>query len=300
MDPLAPMRGKRLGRAGRECTLVGYAWEAAEDGSPAGKPGRHRFDSNSGRPGGSADKGTLMSSAQGFGEGSDRWAMLAVISLGIFALTLNWFDVATALPLIGAEFKVGLGPLSLLISLYIVGYGLSHIPGGMLSTSIGMKKTLVLGLLVQGLAGIMSGLSYSYNELAFFRVVSGIGGSVFVAMTAAAMVVLVRRKGGDVRPRRHRRRCLQCGSGVRPLRLVVPATGDRLACLAGSRRCLRAPRRRRHDRGVPDPRRGSVARWREVRPRRIARLDHEQRSLDLWHRLTRRIWRLLHHVATLQ
>ena len=130
-----------------------------------------------------------MTSAQGVGEGPDRWAMLAVISLGIFALTLNWFDVATAFPLIGAEFKVGLGPLSLLISLYIVGYGLSHIPGGMLSTSIGMKKTLVLGLVVQGLAGIMSGLSYSYNELAFFRVVSGIGGSVFVAMTAAAMVV---------------------------------------------------------------------------------------------------------------
>ena len=87
-----------------------------------------------------------MTSAQSVGEGSDRWGMLAVISLGIFALTLNWFDVATAFPLIGAEFKVGLGPLSLLISLYIVGYGLSHIPGGMLSTSIGMKKTLVLGL----------------------------------------------------------------------------------------------------------------------------------------------------------
>jgi hypothetical protein len=46
--------------------------------------------------------------------------MLGVISLGILALTLNWFDVATAFPLIGAQFKVGLGPLSYLISLYIV------------------------------------------------------------------------------------------------------------------------------------------------------------------------------------
>src|ERR1017187_6855744 len=93
---------------------------------------------------------------------------------------------AGAVPLIGAEFKVGLGRLSYLISLYIVGYGLSHIPGGMLATAIGMKKTLVLGLLVQGLAGIMSGLSYSYAELAFFRVVSGIGGSVFIAVRTAA------------------------------------------------------------------------------------------------------------------
>jgi MFS family permease len=120
--------------------------------------------------------------------------MLTVISLGITALTLNWFDVATAFPLIGAEFKVGLGPLSYLISLYIVGYGLSHIPGGMLATAIGMKKTLVLGLGVQGLAGIMSGLSYSYAELAFFRVVSGIGGSVFIAVGTAAVVVWFRDK----------------------------------------------------------------------------------------------------------
>jgi ACS family D-galactonate transporter-like MFS transporter len=125
-----------------------------------------------------------------------RWGMLALISLGVIALTLNWFDVATAFPLIGADFKVGLGSLSYLISLYIVGYGLSHIPGGMLSTAIGMKKTLVLGLLVQGLAGIMSGLSHSYTELAVFRVVSGIGGSVFIAVGSAAVIIWFR--GHDV------------------------------------------------------------------------------------------------------
>jgi MFS transporter, ACS family, D-galactonate transporter len=128
------------------------------------------------------------------GHGPVRWNMLTVISLGILALTLNWFDVATAFPLIGAEFKVGLGPLSFLISLYIVGYGLAHIPGGMLATAIGMKKTLVLGLLVQGSAGIMSGLSGNYAELAFFRVISGIGGSVFIAVGTAAVIVWFRDK----------------------------------------------------------------------------------------------------------
>src|ERR1700723_1122121 len=88
-----------------------------------------------------------MAAVHGVEQGSARWGMLAVVSLGIIALTLNWFDVATAFPLIGAQFKVGLGPLSFLISLYIVGYGLAHIPGGILATAIGMKKTtLVLGI----------------------------------------------------------------------------------------------------------------------------------------------------------
>jgi ACS family D-galactonate transporter-like MFS transporter len=135
-----------------------------------------------------------MALAHGAGSRSVRWNMLAVISLGVLALTLNWFDVATAFPLIGAEFRVGLRPLSYLISLYIVGYGLAHIPGGMLATAIGMKKTLVLGLAVQGSAGIMSGLSSSYAELACFRVVSGIGGSVFIAVGTAAVIVWFHEK----------------------------------------------------------------------------------------------------------
>src|ERR1700689_3007041 len=133
-----------------------------------------------------------MTSARGAQDGQARWGMLAVISLGIFALTLNWFDVATAFPLIGAEFHVGLGALSLLISLYIVGSGLSHIPGGLLATRIGMKRTIVLGLAVQGVAGVMSGLSVNYPELALFRVISGIGGSVFVAVGMAAMAIWFR------------------------------------------------------------------------------------------------------------
>ena len=141
-----------------------------------------------------------MTTVHSAGQNPGRWGMLAVISLGIIALTLNWFDVAAAFPLIGAEFKVGLGPLSYLISLYIVGYGLTHIPGGMLATAIGMKKTLVLGLLVQGLAGIMSGLSHSYAELAFFRIASGTGGSVFIAVGTAAVVVWFRDKDVTLAP----------------------------------------------------------------------------------------------------
>jgi ACS family D-galactonate transporter-like MFS transporter len=138
--------------------------------------------------------GAFVTAMAGTPEGRTRWGMLAIISLGVIALTLNWFDVATAFPLIGAQFKVGLGSLSFLISLFIVGYGLTHLPAGILATAIGMKKTLVLGLLVQGLAGIMSGLSRNYTELAFFRIASGVGGSVFATVGFSAVVVWFRRK----------------------------------------------------------------------------------------------------------
>jgi MFS transporter, ACS family, D-galactonate transporter len=126
-------------------------------------------------------------------DGAIRWLMLGIICLGFISLTLNWFDVATAFGLIATEFKVGLPSLSYLISLFIVGYGVAHIPGGILATKIGMKRTLVLGLVVQGLAGIMSGLSYSYLELEWFRAICGIGGSAFIAVGFAAVIVWFRQ-----------------------------------------------------------------------------------------------------------
>ena len=134
-----------------------------------------------------------MTAMAGAPEGHTRWGMLAIISLGVIALTLNWFDVATAFPLIGAAVQ-GRARIAELPDLVVHRrVRAAHIPGGMLATAIGMKKTLVLGLVVQGLAGIMSGLS-QLHELELFRVVSGIGGSVFIAVGFAAVVVWFRAR----------------------------------------------------------------------------------------------------------
>ena len=76
--------------------------------------------------------------------------MLTVVSPGIIVVTLNWLDLATAFPLVGTRFKAGLGSLSYLISLYIIGHRLTQTPGEMLTAAIGRARTLVLGLPVQG------------------------------------------------------------------------------------------------------------------------------------------------------
>jgi hypothetical protein len=183
-----------------------------------------------------------MTSVHGAGPGHVRWGMLAVISLGILALTLNWFDVATAFPLIGAQFKVGLGPLSYLISLYIVGYGLTHIPGGMLATALGMKKTLVLGLGVQGLAGIMSGLSAQLHRA---RLLPGRQRHRRVGVHRRRdrrSGRLVPGKRRHARARHHRRRRLQRGGSLRALRLALRAARDKLAHVTDPGRRLRAAR----------------------------------------------------------
>ena len=118
-----------------------------------------------------------------------RWTILSIISLGFFSLTLNWFDIAPAFPLIATEMDVDLPRLALLISLFLAGYGLAHIPGGLLATRVGMRATLVLGVLVEGAAGVLSGLAHDYPMLAFCRVLAGIGGSIFIAVAFGAVTV---------------------------------------------------------------------------------------------------------------
>lgn len=118
-----------------------------------------------------------------------RWSMLAIVSLGFFSLTLNWFDIAAAFALIAPDLQVGIPQLALLISLFLIGYGVAHIPGGILATRVGMKRTLVAGVLIEGVAGIASGLATTYPVLAVFRVVAGVGGSIFIAVAFGAVTV---------------------------------------------------------------------------------------------------------------
>jgi predicted MFS family arabinose efflux permease len=125
---------------------------------------------------------------------SARWTMLAIVSLGFLSLTLNWFDIAAAFPLIARELHVGIPQLALLISLFLAGYGVAHIPGGILATRIGLKRTLVFGVLLEGVAGVLSGISTDYAALALFRLIAGIGGSIFIAVAFGAVTVWFERR----------------------------------------------------------------------------------------------------------
>src|SRR6516225_1716486 len=93
---------------------------------------------------------------------SMRWWMLLLISLGIIELTLNWFNVAAAFPALGQQFHLQIPQLTALISLFIAGYAIFHIPAGMLAYRIGVKNTLLFGLLVESLAGIACAFAPSF------------------------------------------------------------------------------------------------------------------------------------------
>ncbi len=91
-----------------------------------------------------------------------RWWMLLILSLGFVSLTLNWFDVASAFPALGQQFHLQIPQLALLISLFIAGYGIFHIPTGFLTYRFGLRNILLAGLLIEALGAIASAFAPNY------------------------------------------------------------------------------------------------------------------------------------------
>ncbi len=116
-------------------------------------------------------------------EMSLRWWMLLLLSLGLMAMTLNWFDISAAFPQLGQQFHLDISQLANLIGLFILGFAIFHVPAGMLAYRIGVKNTLLVGLLLESLGGIACAFAPSYGWLAVLRFLTGIGGSFIVGMT---------------------------------------------------------------------------------------------------------------------
>lgn len=109
-----------------------------------------------------------------------RWLMIAVLTMSLFALTLQWYAVVPAFGEISETFDIGFAPTSLLASVFFFGYAVAHIPVGFLSAAIGAKRVLVLGMLVLAVTTVVSGVVGSYVWLVVLRTVGGVGAAALV------------------------------------------------------------------------------------------------------------------------
>ncbi|MFD7549392.1 nitrate/nitrite transporter [Streptomyces sp. NPDC059816] len=121
-----------------------------------------------------------------------RWRMLALLVAGYVGLTLNWFNIASAFTPISEDLGASFSQLAFLIALFLIGYGVVHVPAGLLATRLGLKRTLVLGIVLEGVGGVLSGVAVEYTDLAVYRVLAGIGGSIFLSVSVSAVSVWFR------------------------------------------------------------------------------------------------------------
>jgi MFS transporter, ACS family, D-galactonate transporter len=121
-----------------------------------------------------------------------RWWQLLPLSLSLIALTFNWFAVAAVFPQLTALWKIDIDDLSNLIGVFVLGFAVLHLPAGILAYRIGLKKTLLLGLCVESVAGMLCALSSNLETLLFLRLIAGIGGGILVNMSFAMIIAWFR------------------------------------------------------------------------------------------------------------
>lgn len=110
----------------------------------------------------------------------NRWVALTIIFLSFVQFPLNWFTIIPAFTPISETMHIGLPQIGLLVSAFIAGYGIAHIPAGLIAEAVGFKKALLIGVAVETIGAVLSAIAHDYSILLISRLLCGIGGSIFI------------------------------------------------------------------------------------------------------------------------
>lgn len=110
----------------------------------------------------------------------NRWIALSIIFVSFLQFTLNWFNVVPCFGGIIQEMHIGLPAIGSIVGMFLLGYGIMHIPGGLISEQFGMRSAMLLGIGIETVGTAVTGLAPSLNMLLVGRVLCGVGGSIYL------------------------------------------------------------------------------------------------------------------------
>jgi predicted MFS family arabinose efflux permease len=112
-----------------------------------------------------------------------RWIALAILFISFLQFTLNWFSVIPAFPAMTGELALDLPRIALVVSAFMAGYGITHIPGGLLAGAFGIRAALLLGIALETIGAGLTAAAPNYETLVLARGLCGIGGSIYIGST---------------------------------------------------------------------------------------------------------------------
>jgi MFS family permease len=117
----------------------------------------------------------------------NRWGVLAVLFFIRATMAVQFQSVATVAPLLVADFGVSLADIGILVGLYSVPGVVLALPGGAVGQWFGDKRTVVAGLVLMMVGGLIMAFSPAWAGQISGRLVAGIGG-VLMSVLMAKMV----------------------------------------------------------------------------------------------------------------
>jgi len=136
----------------------------------------------------SSRKTGALSSKDDGQEHANKWAVLAILAIGIFMATLDTSIVNISLPTIAHYFGVPLnGAIEWVIIAYLVVIAGVLLTTGRLADMIGRKPIWVAGLIIFTTGSAICGASVSLGMLIAARALQGLGGAFIMAVSPAML-----------------------------------------------------------------------------------------------------------------
>ena len=110
----------------------------------------------------------------------NRWIALAIIFVSFLQLTLNWFAIVPAFGPLITTMHLGLPQIGLIVGAFIAGYGLAHIPAGLIAEAWGVRTALLLGIALETAGATLTAVAPDLRILLLARFICGVGGSIYI------------------------------------------------------------------------------------------------------------------------
>ncbi|WP_157506481.1 MFS transporter [Ktedonobacter racemifer] len=121
-------------------------------------------------------------------EGANKWAVLAIVGVGVFMATLDSSIVNISLPAIAQYFHVPLnGAVEWIIIAYLVATAAILLTAGRLADMLGRKIVWIIGLIVFTLGSTICGAAPNLTTLIIARAFQGLGGALIMAVSPALL-----------------------------------------------------------------------------------------------------------------
>jgi MFS family permease len=112
------------------------------------------------------------------GTGAQRWAVVALIFLGIVISYVDRGNLSIAAPSIMSDFRIGPGSMGLLLSAFFWTYGAFQIPAGAFLDRVGIRRGYAVGFLVWSIASASIAFSRGKGDIIGMRLVLGMAESI--------------------------------------------------------------------------------------------------------------------------
>ena len=134
-----------------------------------------------------------MKSSKGYG------AIIAM-SIAAFMVMTGVAIISPVLPAYAASFGISYALVGIIVSSFAIARMFLDIPAGVVAYKLGMKKFMILGLILIAVSSVAAGYAPSYEVLLSARILEGVGSAMYttVSMTLIAVISPPEHRGATL------------------------------------------------------------------------------------------------------